>query len=127
MGSHQLVGVPTWLWVTDWATRQATATLDGVTATVTATPLRSTWSAHPSGTDVTCDGPGTAYDPARAPDAQTSTCTMLFETAGTEQLTVTVTYAITWSASTGERGELDPLTRLGARGVVVDQAQALIN
>ncbi len=125
--SPQLVGVPTWLWLADWATRQATATLDGVTATVTATPLRSTWSANPSGADLTCDGPGTAYDPARAPDAQTSTCALLFETAGIEQLTVTVTYAITWTASTGEHGQLDALTRLATRSVVVDQAQALIN
>ena len=52
---------------------------------------------------------------------------MLFETAGTEQLTATVTYAITWSASTGDGGQLDPLTRTAAQGVVVDQAQALIN
>ena len=127
MGSPQLVGVPTWLWVGDWATRQATATLDGVTASVTATPVRSDWSASPSGSVVTCEGPGTAYDPARPSDTQTSTCTMFVETAGTQQLTVTVTYAISWSASTGERGDLDPLTRVATVGVVVDQVQALIH
>jgi hypothetical protein len=127
LGSPQLVGVPTWLWVSDWATRHATASLDGVTATVTATPVRTTWSASPSGAQVTCDGAGTPYDPARASDDQTSSCTMLFETAGAEQLSATVTYAITWSASTGDGGQLDPLTRTTIQAVVVDQAQALIN
>ncbi len=127
LGSPQLVGVPTWLWLTDWTIRHATAALDGVTATVTATPVRTTWSATPSGSHVTCDGAGVPYDPARAPDAQASTCTMLFETAGNQQLTATVTYAITWSASTGDGGQLDPLTRTAAEAVVVDQAQALIN
>ncbi len=127
LGSPQLVGVPTWLWVTDWATRQATATLDGVTATVTARPVRTDWSASPSGSQVTCDGAGTRYDPARPPDAQSSTCTLLFETAGAQQLTATVTYAITWSASTGDGGQLDPLTRTATQAMIVDQAQALIN
>ncbi len=127
LDSSQLVGVPTWLWLSDWTTRRATATLDGVTATVTATPLRTTWTADPSGAHETCEGPGSPYDASRPPDAQTSACTMLFETAGTEQLTATVTYAISWSASTGDGGPLDPLTRTATRAVVVDQAQALIN
>ncbi len=125
--SPQLVGVPTWLWVADWATRRATATLDGVSATVVATPTRLTWTASPSGTTVTCDGPGTPYDPGRPPESQASTCTTTFEVAGPQQLTATVTYAVSWTATTGDAGVLEPLTRAATRDLEVDQAQALIN
>ena len=98
-------------------TRQATATLDGVTATVTATPtcVRPGRPAR-RGPTSPATGPGTAYDPTRPADAQHSTCTLLFETAGPEQLTATVTYAVSWTASTGDHGDLDPLTRRATPG-----------
>jgi hypothetical protein len=123
----QLVGVATWLWIANWTVRRATATLDGVSATVTATPTQVTWTSDPDGSTVTCRGPGTPYDPSRPPDAQASTCTLLFETAGPRQVTATVTYAVTWTASTGDAGILDALTRAATVGLTVDQAQALIN
>jgi hypothetical protein len=123
--TSQLVGLPTWLWVANWGAGQATASLDGVTATVTATPTQVRWTSD-QGDATTCAGPGSVYDPARPADAQHSDCTLLFEAAGADQLTATVTYAVTWTASTGDRGDLDPLTRSATVAVTVDQAQALI-
>ncbi len=67
VGATQLVGVPTWLWVDDpWTPRQASATLDGVTATVTATPTSVIWDLG-EGDTVTCPGPGTAVRPGALP------------------------------------------------------------
>jgi hypothetical protein len=125
--ADQLVGVPTWLADTNWGTLTAAATLDGVTATVTATPTRVTWTTDPDGLATTCTGPGTRYDPSRPPDSQTTTCSLTFEQPGPHRLTATVTYAITWTATTGDGGPLDPLTRATTIPVTVDQAQALIN
>jgi hypothetical protein len=123
--TSQLVGLPTWLWVANWGAGQATASLDGVTATVTATPTQVRWTSA-GGDAITCAGPGAVYDSARPADAQHSDCTLLFQTAGPERLTATVTYAVTWTASTGDHGDLDPITRSGTQALSVDQAQALI-
>jgi hypothetical protein len=125
-GTAQLVGLPTWLWLTDWATRQASATLDGVTSTVTAVPIRTTWTSSPEDQTLTCPGPGTPYRTDRPVDAQSTDCSILFEDAGTHHLTATVTYTVTWSATTGDNGPLDPITRTTTVAVAVDQAQALI-
>jgi hypothetical protein len=126
LGSRQLVGLPTWLWIDGpWVPLQASATLDGVTSTVTATPTRVTWSVT-DGPRLTCDGPGTAYDTRRPADVQHSDCTLLFEDAGPRQLTATVTYVTRWTASTGDAGGLGPVTRAATVAVQVEQAQALI-
>ena len=127
VGAHQLVGLATWLWVGGpWRPLRASATLGGVTSTVTATPTTVTWTLD-DGTAVTCHGPGTPYDPRRPADVQHSNCTYLFEDAGHFRLTATVTYEITWTASTGDAGGLGPVTRAGTVPVVVDQAQAVIH
>jgi hypothetical protein len=39
----------------------------------------------------------------------------------------TVTYVTSWVATTGDGGDLDPVTRVGAVPVVVEEAQALID
>ncbi len=127
VGSVQLVGVATWLWIADpWVPRHASATLEGVTSTVTATPVSVRWHLS-DGTSTTCDGPGTAYDPGRGPDEQHSDCTELFETAGSYGLTATVTYVTSWVATTGDTGVLPPVTRTAAVAIVVDEAQAFIH
>ena len=127
IGARQLVGVPTWLWVAGpWRPLRASATLGGVTSTVTATPTTATWTLD-DGSSVTCHGPGTPYDPRRPAEAQHSDCTHLFEVAGHFNLTATVTYRVTWTSSTGDAGGLGPVTRASTVPVVVDQAQALIH
>jgi hypothetical protein len=122
----QLVGVQTWLWIDDpWVPQQASATLDGVTATVTATPTTVTWALD-DGTSVACDGPGTRYDDSRPAAEQSTDCSLVFGRAGRSVLHATVRYATSWTATTGDGEALEPVTRTTDVPVDVVEAQALI-
>jgi hypothetical protein len=131
-GRAQLVGVPTWLWVDDpWTPRSASATLGGVTATVTATPVRVEWRAGDGTAPFACDGPGVPFD-ADHPD-RTPTCAHTYtdrsttsNDAGSFDLTATVTYDIAWAATNGDVGALEPLTRTATVPLVVHEAQAVL-
>jgi hypothetical protein len=129
----QIVGLRSWLWVdTAWSPSAASASVTGVTSTVTATPLQVTWQTG-DGATVTCHGPGVAYDPTRPPDAQASDCTHTYvspsigEPGGTYTLTATVTYTVAWTASNGGGGELGTVTRTSQTRVRVVEVQAVIN
>jgi hypothetical protein len=96
-GSEQLVGVATWLWIkpSAWQTLSATASAGTVTTTATATPTKVIWDMGDGGT-VTCDGPGTPYDPSR-PTA-TSNCSYTWPQAGSYQVTATIYWSVSWTA-----------------------------
>jgi hypothetical protein len=97
-GASQLVRVATWLWVNPaaWRPVSASATAGAVTTTATATPTKVVWSMG-DGSTVTCDGPGTPYDPS-APDAS-SNCSYMWATAGTYTVTATTYWSVSWSAA----------------------------
>jgi len=97
-GASQLVRVATWLWVNPaaWQPVSASATAGAVTTTATATPTKVVWSMG-DGSTVTCDGPGTPYDPS-APNASSS-CSYMWATAGTYTVTATTDWSVTWSAA----------------------------
>jgi hypothetical protein len=97
-GSAQLVNVATWLWIDPaaWQTLTATATAGTVTATATAAPSKVVWDMG-DGQSVTCDGPGTPYDPSD-PDATTG-CSYTWGQAGTYTVTATVYWSVTWTAA----------------------------
>jgi hypothetical protein len=125
----QLVGVPTWLWVADWSTHTASAAVAGVTSTVTARPTSATWDLG-DGSSIACPGPGTAYDPSRPPDTQRTDCAHTFvwpssHPRGSRAVTVTLTYAVSWAASTGGGGELGSVTRSATVPVDVAEVQAV--
>lgn len=127
----QLVGVPTWLWVTGaWQEVSASASIGPVAATVTARPVRVEWDMG-DGTTVSCAA-GTPYDSSRPARDQQSACTHVFTTSSARQaggrftVTATVVYAVGWSATTGGGGELGELTRSASVPVTVREAQALI-
>ena len=127
----QLVGVPTWLWLDDtWQPASATAAVGAVASTVTATPVRVTWSMG-DGASVTC-GPGVVYDPGRDPAGQSSDCTHVYaqDSAGLPDrayvVTVSVDYDVGWAATTGVGGRLETLTTQVELPVVVRQVQAVI-
>ncbi len=72
------MGVATWLWVDGpWEPSSATAEVAGVSATVTARPVRVVWDTG-DGAGVTCDGPGTPYDPAHPSAGRDSACTHVY-------------------------------------------------
>jgi uncharacterized Zn-finger protein len=101
--SPQLVNVSTWLWLdaATWKTYTATASIAGVSATATATPEKVIWNMG-DGNAVTCDGPGTPYDPSQ-PNA-TTTCSYTWsapsntQTGGVYQVTATIEWQVTWTA-----------------------------
>ena len=110
---------------------QEAATVGTVAATVTATPVEVTWDLG-DGTQLTCDDAGTPYDPGRPPGDQRSSCTHVFTRSsrrlagGSYQVDATVSYTVSWTATTGEGGALGTLTRSATVPVRLTEAQALI-
>jgi hypothetical protein len=130
---EQLVHLRTWLWVdrAGWGPRWATASVPGVSATVTAVPVSVTW-AMGDGSRVVCRGPGTPYDPARPERAQRPSCSYVYrhssagQPAGQFTVTATATWQITWTAGGGPgSGTLPPLSRSSQVGLRVAEVQAL--
>ena len=129
----QLVGVPTWLWVGDaWAPRSATASLPGVSVTVTATPGSVVWDMG-NGDRVVCQSPGTAYDPDRPNGEQVTDCSYTYSRSSAHQpgqrypVTATMTWEVSWTASgVAGGGSLGALSRSTTFGLRVAEAQALI-
>lgn len=129
--TDQLVGVPTWLWLAGgYAPVSATASVGAVSATVTATPAGVSWDTG-DGTVLRCDGPGRAWSPGL--DDAASDCRHTYvqrSTAagpdGTFTVRATVTYAVAWTATTGQGGDLGTITRTATVAVRVREAQAAI-
>jgi hypothetical protein len=130
-GRAQLVLLPTWLWLdpATWGTRSATASVPGLSATVTAVPVSVTWQMGDGGR-VVCRGPGTPYDPARPAAAQHPSCSYTYRhAADAYQVTATTTWRITWAAHGAPGGgTLPPLARTSpAVAVRVVEVQAINN
>lgn len=129
---HQVLGIPTWLAVASaWESSAASASVSSVTATVVARPTAVTWSLG-DGTELTCDGPGKLFDAARPADEQWSECTHTYiwpssgEGSGEYQVTATVSYEVSWTATDGSSGSLGSLARTTTQPVRVVEIQALI-
>ncbi len=124
-----LVGLETWFHLDTWAPQTQTADAGGVAATVTAVPVRAVWHLHEA--TLTCTGPGPIYDPA-TPDAATD-CGYTFTTYSGDQpdhtfaMAVDLVYHLTWTATTGETGDLGEIARTTAFAYRVWELQAVIN
>jgi hypothetical protein len=128
VGLDQLVGLESWLWVDDWSAESASATLGGVTSTVSAAPVSLVWSPG-DGSEVECDGPGVPWSKGRS---SSGACTHTFSDRSTAsgggvwEASVTVVWDVSWVASTGESGDLGELTTSTAWPVRVVEAQGVI-
>jgi len=130
-GALQLTRLPVWLWIAPaaWQPQSATAQVPGESVTATATPVSAAWSMG-DGTTVTCHGPGTPYSGGN-PAAASPTCGHTYQRssagqpAGAYQVTVTITWDITWTATGGAGGALAPLHTIGAAQFQVAESQAL--
>ena len=100
---NQIVQLPTWMWVSNWESQSASASVPGVTSTVTATPITVTWDMG-NGDQVLCNGPGTPFDFSRPEEEQSTDCSFTYRHSSTSQpggvyrLSATVTYEVSWSA-----------------------------
>jgi hypothetical protein len=133
VGSPQLVGFPTWLWIdpSAWGTFEATASVPGLDVTVTATPREVTWDMG-DGEQVSCVGPGT---PWREEGPQSTDCEYVYqfvsaeEPGGSYAVTATLTWGVTWQATgaiTGS-GTLADATRSTTAALTVTERQAVIS
>ena len=125
-GRPQLVGVATWLWIdpATWRTLSASATAGPVTTTAVAAPTKVVWDIG-DGSTVTCDGPGTPYDPA-TPNSTTG-CSYTWPAPGTFRVTATVYWSVSWTAQGAPGGgtlgvQAGPAS---AVTVVVEESQAI--
>lgn len=120
-----VVNYPTWLWLQGgWATQSATASVPGLSATVTAAPVRVVWSMGDGG-QVVCDGPGVAWNSSE-PNASTY-CSYTYPAAGQFTATVTVYYGASWTATDGTAGRLGAVTGRTTFAVAVDEIQTVNN
>jgi hypothetical protein len=129
VGSEQLVGIKTWLWVDPsiWQPLTATASVPGISATVTATPYATEWEMG-DGETVSCDGPGTPYEPG----ATDTDCGHVYSIDSSEQpdslyaAAVTMFWRINWTATDGTGGDLGTLARTTPFELLVGQRQAAV-
>jgi hypothetical protein len=125
-----VVQLATWLWVDGWRRQTATATVPGLTATVTAVPTKVTWMMGDGGR-VTCTGPGTPYDPNRPYEDQSTDCSYAYHKSSAGQPgdaytgSVAISYGTSWAATDGTGGALAPLTATATFTVRVGEIQAI--
>jgi hypothetical protein len=132
---QQLVNLPTWLAITGWGVKTATAGVPktavtpGVSVTATATPTSVVWSTG-DGATVTCGGPGTVFGPGDDPAAASPTCGHTYRVSSAGQpgaaftLTATVHWSVTWSGA-GRAGTFPDLTTTATARVPVAESEAL--
>jgi len=113
---YTLVNVYTWFWdKAGFAPLSKTAALNGVSATATATPTTLRFDPGDGSGSVTCTGPGREWrksDGFNAPSG--GGCGFMYRrvTAGDVPIkaTLTVSWTVSWTGSTGAAGTLPPLS-----------------
>ncbi len=131
--AHQVVGVPSWLWVekTSWRPVHSTAEVPGVSVEATATPSSVTWNLGDGSDRVVCPGPGTPYGPDSDPYAASPDCGHTFERPsvgdadGVFQAVVTAHWSVSWSGA-GQGGVFPDLTTRSVLPVKVVEVQSLV-
>jgi hypothetical protein len=134
----------TFFFMENWAPVEASAAAGPVTARVTATPLRQTWTIRDtfrgSSESVSCEGPGAAFDPSEPVEAQLPPAcgwTPVHSSAGQTPrggaqaeacfpTTVTVTWDVRWSSTIGPGGPLGEGTSSTDLCLVVAELQAVV-
>ena len=133
-GDDGLVGLPEWFWVpaAQWQPLTRRIAAGPVWAEVTATPSRLTFSPGAGLRDVSCAGPGTAYDPAEPASAQQSNCAHTYTwpsnglPGNAYTASVTITWTASWRGSGGAGGTFPPLTRTISFALPVANSNALV-
>lgn len=127
-GQYGLVGLAHWFYLAkgEWMVKSKRIQVGAVWAEATAAPRAMI--IHPGdGSAVTCEGPGTTYDPAQPADQQQSSCSYRYlHPKDAYRVSVTVIWNGTWRGSGGTGGTLPPITRTVTFPVRVAEAQALV-
>ena len=131
---HLLVNYPTRLFLQGgWAPVSATATVGTVSATATATPYKVVW-AMGDGSVITCDSPGSAYNPNESWASQNPPpCGYTYANSSADQpgeayqLTATVYYHVAWTAGALGGGAMADISRSQTVPAYVGEVQTLEN
>jgi hypothetical protein len=148
-GEPAIVHVPVVMWLDEaqWQPRTATASVPGLAATITATPVSVEWDMGGVDDDgpVTCDGPGTPFEydevarltltewEDRAPGLWD--CWHVYRVTPREEITgnpaevyqaeATMAWEVSWSATDGSGGQLPDVERSTSFAMTVGEVQAL--
>jgi hypothetical protein len=130
-GSAGLVNLPVWLHVDNWAPVSASAGAAGLTATVTATPVRVMWDMDEG--SVTCAGAGSVYDTGVKPDPDASSCSYTYRHSSGVNVDRTfhdssvIVWHVVWTATNGEGGDLGEMNGPPTGfGLQIEESQALV-
>ena len=137
VGTASIVSVPVFVAVTNWTgTLTDSGCAGAVCVTVTATPSLRFVPGEPSASSVACTGSGSRFDPARdlkAQAAASGACAYSYRqrTGVTGRPAawpgiVSVSWAISWRANTGETGTLPSVTRSTSLPRSVQEVQTVI-
>ncbi|AXK37718.1 hypothetical protein DVA86_28080 [Streptomyces armeniacus] len=135
--AEQLVNLPTWLWLERgrWRKVSATASVPGVSVTVTARPTAVDWSMG-DGSSRTCKGPGTPYGTgpgakgAAQPKNASPDCGHTYRASSAGEpdeaypVSATVRWSLAWSGA-GESGAFPGLTTTSSAAFRVEESQAV--
>lgn len=128
-----VTNVETWLWIdrSQWQPVSASASAGNVTVTTTAAPDHVVYDMG-NGDKVTCNGPGTPYEPNRPAADQSTDCSYTYTRSSANQpdgryvVTATVFYTVAWSATgIAAGGALAPITQSSSVAIRVSEIQAL--
>ena len=138
VGTAAIVDVPVFVEVTNWTgERSESECAGGVCVTVTASPQLTFAPAETGSPRITCAGSGTRYDPngpsAEVQASEEGACSYTYRLrTGVERRpeewpgSVSVTWTVSWSASTGASGSLPAVTRTTALPRDVEEVQAVV-
>ncbi|MCU1499230.1 MAG: putative ATP/GTP-binding protein [Acidimicrobiales bacterium] len=128
----QLVSLPVWFWVANREPLSATETIPGLEASVTAMPTHlqiqisgGTGRRAEDNVTIDCHGLGTPFDEHRHDVRASSDCSQAFDWNGTFTVTATLTWSLSWTATTGETGTLPTQRRTTNFPLRIWQAQAV--
>jgi hypothetical protein len=127
-----LVGTDTWLWVANpgdaYGTVSATASVPGITVTVTARARQVRWDMG-DGQQVVCATPGTPWQVGMSGDDPSPDCGHRYTResgaapGGRFRVRATVTWDVSWTGTGGLGGDIDPLQMAATRPLRVVELQ----
>ncbi|WP_238427990.1 hypothetical protein [Frankia nepalensis] len=129
-----VVNVATWFAAPagQWAPVTGTAEALGLSVSVTALPVELVFDPGDGTAPVSCAGPGATFDASAPPPAAAPDCSYIYRDASTAApngrfwpASLSIRWSVTWTASDGQTGALDPLITTTPIEAVVHEYQAL--
>lgn len=125
-----IVGLRTWFWVGDWQALQRTVELQGVSVTLTATPVEVRFDPGNGDGAASCAGPGRPWTPADGNAEPTGGgCAYTYTRVspdGPLTATTSVEWAVDWTSNTGAGGTFPTGVSEVSDELLVEQIQVVV-